>query len=123
TRAPAQGVSGFGGARRPGYPLQSLAHAAPGGTAPMNPLTPLEDAAFRYVLAHAHESDGWLDLTRICSATGRMLPDVRQAIARLARRDVLEVDSAARNTERWIRFVLPSQPERRKASAPSRPAP
>jgi hypothetical protein len=70
-------------------------------------LTPLEDAALRCVLATAHEADGWLDLTRISSRTGRMLPDVRQAIARLVRRGLLELDDAAPRTERWLRFVVP----------------
>jgi len=74
----------------------------------MKPLTPLEDAALRFVLAHGPESDGWLDLTRISSDTGRMLPDVRQAIARLVRRGLLALDEKAPHGERWLRFVLPA---------------
>jgi hypothetical protein len=80
------------------------------------PLTPLEDATVRFVLANAHEADGWLDLTRISSRTGRHLVDVRQAVARLVRRGVLRVDEAAPNTERWLRFLL-------SAAAPSEPPP
>jgi len=74
----------------------------------MKALTHLEDATMRFVLAHAPESDGWLDLTRISSNTGRMLPDVRQSVARLERRGLLTVDAGAENTERWIKFVLPA---------------
>jgi hypothetical protein len=72
-----------------------------------NDLTPLEDSIVRFVLAHAHEADGWLDLTRVCSRTGRMLPDVRQAVARLVRRGTLEVDEVATSSERWVRFLVP----------------
>jgi hypothetical protein len=71
------------------------------------PLTPLEDATLRFVLANAGESDGWLDLTRICSRTARMLPDVQRAIGRLVRRKLLAVDDRAPNTERWLKFVVP----------------
>ena len=71
------------------------------------PLTPIEDATLRFVLAHAGEGDGWLDLTRVCSATGRMLPDVRDAVSRLARRRLLRLDEKAPHTPRWMRFVLP----------------
>ena len=70
------------------------------------PLTPLEDATLRFVLANAHESEGWLDLTRVCSRTARHLVDVRQTVARLVRRGLLKVDDAAPNSERWVRFVL-----------------
>jgi hypothetical protein len=70
------------------------------------PLDPLEDATLRYVLGHAGEGQGWLDLTRICSATGRMLPDVRQAVHRLARRRLLVLDDKAPHTLRWMRFSL-----------------
>jgi hypothetical protein len=69
-------------------------------------LTPLEDAALRFVLAHAGESGGWLDLTRIASQTGRMLPDVRDAVNRLSRRRLLVLDEKAPHTDRWMRFVL-----------------
>jgi hypothetical protein len=75
------------------------------------PLTPLEDATLRYVLSHAHEGDGWLDLTRICSQTGRMLPEVRDAILRLARRRLILLDEKAKHTPRWMRFSLPIEPE------------
>ena len=88
----------------------------------MKPLTHLEDATLRFVLAHAPELDGWLDLTRISSHTARMLPDVRQAVARLRRRGMLQVDEQAANTERWIRFVVPGETKAARAGAPP-PAP
>jgi hypothetical protein len=71
-------------------------------------LTPLEDAVLRTVLATAGEGDGWLDLTRACSATGRMLPEVREAVHRLVRRRLLALDDKAPHTMRWMRFVLPT---------------
>jgi hypothetical protein len=74
-------------------------------------LTPLEDATLRYVLSHAGEGDGWMDLTRVCSQTGRMLPEVRDAVMRLARRRLLLLDDKAKHTPRWMRFLLPLQPE------------
>ena len=81
------------------------------------PLTPLEDATLRFVLSSLNEAKGWLDLTRVCSRTGRHLVDVRQAVARLVRRRLLSVDESAPNTERWLRFVVPgSEP------APTTPA-
>lgn len=73
-------------------------------------LTSLEDATLRYVLAHAGEGQGWLDLTRICSTTGRMLPEVRDAVMRLARRRLLVLDDKAPHTPRWMRFSLPETP-------------
>jgi hypothetical protein len=73
-------------------------------------LTSLEDASLRYVLAHAGEGQGWLDLTRICSATGRMLPEVHDAVMRLARRRLLVLDDKAPHTPRWMRFSLPEAP-------------
>jgi hypothetical protein len=85
------------------------------------PLTPLEDASHRFVLANLGEAGGWLDLTRICSRTGRMLPDVRRAIERLVRRGLLSVDPDAPNTDRWLRFVVGG--ETTPAPAPPRPAP
>lgn len=89
----------------------------------MKPLTSLEDATLRYVLSHAHESEGWLDLTRISSATGRMLSDVRQTVARLARRNALTIDPTAANSERWVRFLIEGVPERQATTAPGTPAP
>ncbi len=74
------------------------------------PLTPLEDATFRFVVAHVTEADGWVDLTRVCSRTARMLPDVQRAVARLVRRKLVSVDDKAPNTERWLRFILPNTP-------------
>ena len=71
------------------------------------PLTPLEDATLRFVLSTLGEAKGWLDLTRVCSRTGRHLGDVRQAVARLVRRRLVDVDASAPNTERWIRFLAP----------------
>lgn len=73
----------------------------------MKPLTALEDAALRFILGSLHESNGWLDLTRIASRTGRHLSDVRDAVARLARRRLIVVDESAPLTERWIRFSTP----------------
>lgn len=73
-------------------------------------LTSLEDATLRYVLAHASEGQGWLDLTRICSTTGRMLPEVRDAVMRLARRRLVVLDDKAPHTPRWMRFSLPEVP-------------
>ena len=89
----------------------------------MKPPTALEDATLRLVLAHAGESDGWLDLTRICSKTARMLPDVRRAVARLARRGQLTIDESAANSERWIRFLLPGLESQPAATPPTTPAP
>ena len=71
-------------------------------------LTPLEDATLQFVLAHAAEGDGWLDLTGVCSRTGRMLPDVRDAVHALVRRRLLVLDDKARHTPRWMRFLLPA---------------
>jgi hypothetical protein len=73
-------------------------------------LTHLEDATVRYVLAHAGEGDGWLDLTRISSQTGRMLPEVRDTVLRLGRRGVLRIDADAPHTNRWMRFLLGTTP-------------
>jgi DNA-binding IclR family transcriptional regulator len=72
------------------------------------PLTPLESAALATIVDTQSESDGWLDLTRICSRTGRHLADVRQAVARLVRYRLVEIDETAPNTERWLRFGLPT---------------
>jgi hypothetical protein len=71
------------------------------------PLTPLEDATLRFVLSSLGEARGWLDLTRVCSRTGRHLVDVRQAVARLIRRRLLAIDESAPNTERWLKFLVP----------------
>lgn len=71
------------------------------------PLTPLESATLTTIAETQHEADGWLDLTRVCSRTARHLSDVRQAVARLVRYGLVEVDEAAPNTERWILFRLP----------------
>jgi hypothetical protein len=73
-------------------------------------LSPLEDSTLRYVLAHAGEGQGWLDLTRICSQTGRMLPEVKDAVMRLARRRLLLLDDKAPHTARWMKFSLPETP-------------
>ena len=89
----------------------------------MKPLSPLEDATLRIVLGHAHESDGWLDLTRVSSSTGRMLPDVRQAVARLARRNLLTIDPDAANSDRWVRFLVGGVPARAAATPPGTAAP
>jgi hypothetical protein len=83
-----------------------------------SPLTPLEDATLRFVLAHAGESNGWLDLTRVCSQTARMLSDVQRAVARLRRRKLLVVDDEAPNTERWLRFLVPGVNVGKKTAPP-----
>jgi len=80
------------------------------------PLSALEDATLRYVLAHAGEGAGWLDLTRICSSTARMLPDVRECVMRLVRRRLLVLDDKAPHTPRWMRFQLPES-----STAPAKP--
>ena len=72
------------------------------------PLTPLEATTLSTVADTYHEADGWLDLTRVCSRTARHLEDVRQAVARLARYGLIQIDEKAPNTERWIKFILPS---------------
>ncbi len=73
------------------------------------PLTALEDAAMRTIVATQDESEGWLDVTRICSRTGRHLADVRQAVARLVRYKLIHIDEKAPNTERWIKISLPEE--------------
>ena len=74
---------------------------------PMNkPLTPLETATFNTIVDTHHESDGWLDLTRVCSRTARHLVDVRQAAARLARYGLVHIDERAED-ERWLKFSIP----------------
>ena len=73
------------------------------------PLTPLESTTLATVVDTYEEADGWLDLTRVCSRTARHLVDVRQAVARLKRYGLLEIDEEASNTERWIKFRLPDQ--------------
>lgn len=89
----------------------------------MKPLTPLEDATLRMVLSTAAETDGWLDLTQVCSDTARMLADVRQAVARLARRGLVTIDEDAANTDRWVRFLLPEVEEASRGPEPGTPAP
>lgn len=74
------------------------------------PLSSLEDSTLRYVLAHAGEGQGWLDLTRVCSMTGRMLPDVHDVVMRLVRRRLLLLDDKAPHTPRWMKFSLPEVP-------------
>lgn len=71
------------------------------------PLSTFDDAVLRTVLASAVEGKGWLDLTMVCSRTGRMLPDVRDAVHRLVRRRLLLLDDKAPHTPRWMKFVLP----------------
>lgn len=84
------------------------------------PLTPLEDATLRFVLSTLSEAQGWLDLTRVSSRTGRHLSDVRQAVARLVRRRLLSLDETAPNTERWLRFLAPGQEPSDAPPAPER---
>lgn len=85
------------------------------------PLTPLEDATLRFILGSLTESDGWLDLTRICSRTGRHLGDVRQAVARLVRRRMIAVDERPGSSERWLRFVAPgaAAPAEERSDSPA----
>jgi hypothetical protein len=71
------------------------------------PLSHLESATMSIIADTLHEHDGWLDLTRICSRTGRHLIDVRQAVARLVRYGALAIDEQAPNTERWLKFSIP----------------
>lgn len=70
-------------------------------------LTNLEDATLRTLVSCSDESDGWLDLARVCSRVGRHLADVRQAVARLERYGVIEVVATSDQTERWIRVAFP----------------
>lgn len=75
--------------------------------APMKkPLTSLETATFNTIVDTQHESDGWLDLTRVSSRTARHLADVRQAAARLARYGLVTIDERAED-ERWLKFSIP----------------
>ncbi len=74
------------------------------------PLSTFDDAVLRSVLASAVEGKGWLDLTIVCSRTGRMLPDVRDAVHRLVRRRLLLLDDKAQHTPRWMKFILPETP-------------
>jgi hypothetical protein len=79
----------------------------------------------RSVLASAVEGKGWLDLTIVCSRTGRMLPDVRDAVHRLVRRRLLVLDDKAPHTPRWMssprprrrRSILRLSPDARPPSA------
>ncbi len=75
------------------------------------PLTPLESATLSVIVDTYHESDGWLDLTRVSSRTARHLVDVRQAVARLARYGLVEVADTAPDNERWLQFRLPESAE------------
>jgi hypothetical protein len=75
------------------------------------PLTPLESTTFSVIVDTYHESDGWLDLTRVSSRTARHLVDVRQAVSRLARYGLVEVIETAPDNERWLKFRLPDAPE------------
>ena len=79
-------------------------------------LTPLEDATLRTIIAVREESDGWLDLTRVCSRVGRHLSDVRQAVARLVRYGVIEITETAAETDRWVRVALPGETEAANAT-------
>ena len=112
-----------GGDSGPGGGARTMEGLAPLNEAPMKkPLTALEDATFRFVLSILAEADGWVDLTRVCSRTGRHLSDVRQAVARLVRRRLILLDTKAPNTERWLRFVVPGS-ETSRAPAPDAGAP
>ena len=86
--------SGFGG-----YPLHVMT----------KPLSALEDATLRGIIAMKDESDGWLDLTRICSRVGRHLADIRQSVARLDRYGLIEIVETAPDNERWVKFALPEE--------------
>lgn len=70
-------------------------------------LTALEDATLRTLVSCSEESEGWLDLTRVCSRVGRHLADVRQAVARLERYKAIRVEETAPDNERWIRVTFP----------------
>ena len=71
------------------------------------PLTALESATLATIVDTQHEHDGWLDLTRVSSRTARHLTDVRQAVARLARYGLVEVEDTAAVDERWLKVRLP----------------
>ncbi len=70
-------------------------------------LSSLESATLNVILTTMDEADGWLDLTRVCSRTGRHLADVRECVARLVRYKMIAIDESAPNNKRWIRFVHP----------------
>lgn len=70
-------------------------------------LTPLEDATLRMLVSCSDESEGWLDLARVCSRVGRHLSDVRQAVARLERYGVIKVVATSDQTERWVQVTFP----------------
>ncbi|MDJ0976528.1 MAG: hypothetical protein QNJ98_18875 [Planctomycetota bacterium] len=74
-------------------------------------LTALEDATLRTLVSCADESEGWLDLTRVCSRVGRHLSDVRQAVARLERYGVIEITDTSAQTDRWVRVIFPGDEE------------
>ena len=82
-------------------------NAGPYASPMAKPLTALEAATLSTILDTREEFDGWLDLARVCSRTGRHLSDVRQAVARLARYGLIRVDDEAPMTNRWIKFELP----------------
>ena len=71
------------------------------------PLSPLESATLATIVDTQDEHEGWLDLTRVASRTARHLVDIRQAVARLQRYGLIEIDEEAPNTERWLKFSLP----------------
>ncbi len=70
-------------------------------------LTALEDATLRTLVTCSDESDGWLDLARVCSRVGRHLADVRQAVARLERYGAIKVVATSDETERWVQVTFP----------------
>lgn len=71
-------------------------------------LTALEDATLRTLVSCSEESDGWLDLTRVCSRVGRHLSDIRQAVARLERYGAIAITGTAPDNERWIQVTFPT---------------
>ncbi len=71
------------------------------------PLSALESATLSTIVDTQHEHEGWLDLTRVASRTARHLGDIRQAVARLVRYGLVEIDETAPNTERWLKFSVP----------------
>ena len=70
------------------------------------PLTALESATLATIVDTQHEHEGWLDLTRVSSRTARHLVDVRQAVARLARYGLVEIEETAPD-ERWLKIRVP----------------
>ena len=75
------------------------------------PLTALESATLATIVDTQHEHDGWVDLARVSSRTARHLSDVRQAVARLSRYGLINVEGSSADDERWLKITLPEGAE------------